>query len=526
MKILRSLVLNLLVALVSIGVVFGTTEWAFRTFSGDRVHTFFDEQTERALGKPIPKKAPDEYRIFIFGGSAAYGFPVTDRYSISSWLDKSFKHLLPDKKVRIINCGWVGKASHHLLEGSRYVLKYEPDLYIIYSGSNEAFLANRLFTDNALYRLNLKLHFRSVFYRWLWSRLHRLRKKIVYGKSGYPERQYREETIAQKVYRQGEVTSEELDGILKRFRMNTEEIVRTAHRNGVDVLLTNVPSNLRDIPPSSSIHRKPLTPEELDQWNRLFERGKALQKSGKYKKALQAYLEAGTIDPTHADLQFRLGKCYDHLKNYGAAKEAYLQAIDFEGYPHRAPSGINEAIREIAAKQSAIFVDIIGAFEKRSAQGIVSSDLVFDDVHPSITGQQVIADEILKALARENKIAPGPEWNWKALETARQNQASDVWQVDGTLNAYRYILQGLISWEQKRYSDAVREFEKGLELMPNFIESYAFLGDSYLRLGKPEKALSIFKTLQAKDPSIFETLLRKYPDVQHGYTQSLTQAKR
>lgn len=166
-----------------------------------------------------------------------------------------------------------------------------------------------------------------------------------------------------------------------------------------------------------------------------------------------------------------------------------------------------------------MFVDVVGTFEKLSPHGIISGDLVYDNVHPSVRGQQIISDEILHALAQNNKVAPQKEWQWASLEAAREDRDSEEWKVDGSVNAYRYILQGLQFWEHQNYSEAIIDLEKGLEMMPGFLESYAFLGDAYSHLGNQVKASKAFKTLMEKDPALSQFLLRKYPEIQQSYTQ-------
>ena len=90
MKRIKNFALNCSLFLLTPALFFGTAEWATRSFYAKKINTYFDDQTEQILGKPAASKAPNEYRIFIFGDSAAYGFPVADHYSIAAWLRKSF----------------------------------------------------------------------------------------------------------------------------------------------------------------------------------------------------------------------------------------------------------------------------------------------------------------------------------------------------------------------------------------------------------------------------------------------------
>jgi len=504
--------------------VLAAAEWAAQTFDKRRGNTYYDDQTELALGKPVPEKKPGEYRVFLYGGSSAYGFPVADRYSITAWLRKSFPHLLPGKTVNVMNCAWPGKASHHDLEGVHAVLKYKPDLFIIYTGHNEAPVDNRLFVDHWIYKLDLRLKFRSAFYRFLLTRFHKARKFIVYGSSGYTEKQYREEIIANKVYKKVEVDDEEYGKILQAYRKNIESIIRFAKEHQIRVLIVNLPSNLRDIPPAISTHKAALSEVKLADWNRYFEEAKAFEKQGKYKEAVESYQVAAAIDPTYADLQYQLGQSYEQIGDYASAKKAYQSALDHDGHPWRAKSSLNEILLQISQQQDIIFVDIVAALERLSPHGILSRELIYDNVHPSIQAQQVITDEILHALAQANWLAPAGEWQWKALEKAKEDKTSEDWKVDGSLNAYTYVLRGLNLWEEKRYDMAAVDLEKGLELMPKFVESYAFLGDSYLRLGEFEKAAKAFQTLTQKDPSLSDYLAKKYPDIEESFNKSMIKA--
>lgn len=517
----RRFLINLSLPIISIVIFLGAAEAAVRIWTPTKVLTYYDEQTKLVLGYPAAKKEAGEYRIFIFGGSSAYGFPISDRYSIAAWMRKSFRHLLPEKKIQVINCGWPGKASHHVAQGVLNVMKYQPDLFIIYDGHNDPTTDNRLFLDNRLYALNLRLKFQSAFYQFLSNRLNRLRKHFVYGSSGYAEKHYREEVIAKKVYQRAEVTEEEYERIAAGFRKNLESVMTATRRRGVKVLTVNLPSNLRDIPPAVSLHSDGLSKEELERWNRHYEEGKRFEEAGQYREAATAYEEAAKLDPDFAELHYRLGICYEKLALYEKAKNAFTLARDRDLRPWRAKSRLNEIIREVSEAQSAIFVDLVKAFEEISPHGIIDRDLIHDDVHPSYEGQQLIAEVVLQALFERGEIAPKESWQWDALEEAREGVEREDWKAPESLNAYRFILRGLHLWQQGRYGEVVPDLKRGLSLMPDFIESYGFLADAYWHLGEPAKAQKAFQDFRQKDATLFETLLKRYPELYASYTGSL-----
>lgn len=508
---------NISLAIVSPVLVFGLLEFGTRPFWAKRVETYFDQQTYAVLGKPVPKKAKDEYRVFIYGGSAAYGFPVADRFSIAAWLRKSFPLLLKDKKVAVINCAWPGKASHHVLQGARSVMKYKPDLFIIYSGNNEALPSNRIYADMSIHRLKMDLYYASTAYRYMALRFDRLRKHLTYGRSGYAEKQYREEVIASKVYQSPVVNQEYYAKLTDRYRKNMEKVLAAAKRHHVKVLFMTVPTNIHDYKPELSIHKHGLTPEALKNWAAAYQEGQEAQKKGDFNIALSRYQAAEKIDSDYADLQFNLGTCYEKLSMYARAKQAFFNAQDSDAMSTRAKTVINNTIRELAVSHGSLLLDTVSLFESLSPYGIISSKLIYDNVHPTVEAQQIISDALVHLMAENNLFAPKEHWNWAAYEKSKADVNNEEWKVDGSLNAYQYVLKGLAYWNQKRYPDAVEHLQKGLELMPSFLESYAFLGDAYLHLGEKQKALEAFQTLNTKDASLAVFLQKKYPEVAESY---------
>lgn len=516
MKLLKNIAL-----LVSSLVFFlGGGEWAVRTFAASKVQSYFEVQSEMVLGHPVPKKQPGEYRIFIFGGSSAYGFPVADRYSIAAWLRKSFPHLLPDKKVYVVNAAWPGKGSHHVLEGAHAVMKYSPDLFIIYDGHNDVTVSNRLFLDNWLYRLNLKLYFRSALHRFLSFRISRLRKRLVYGHSGYVEKHFREEVIAEKVYRKKEIFDSDYEKIQKGFRENVEALFRLARAHRVEITFLTLPSNMREVAPSFSVHRPDLKEGDLRQWNEWYNQGKEAEKNKEWAEAVQLFEKARGLDDTYAELLWRLGAVYEKVGRDKEARDAFVLARDLDRLPWRAKSSLNALIRNIAVEKNAILVDIDKTFASLSSNGVIGSDLIYDNVHPSIQAQQIIADDIGHALTARGFMAPSEKWQWAVLESAREDPEDTEWKVDGALNAYRYILRGIHSWGQGRYAEVIPDLEQGLKLMPKFLESRAFLADAYWRTGIASKAVEQFTHFEHEEPIHFENLLHRYPQIEESYLKS------
>ena len=60
---------NLLTTTLSLFLVFGGLELGTPLFLHKKIQTYFDEQAERALGYPVPRKSPAELFPHHAGGS-------------------------------------------------------------------------------------------------------------------------------------------------------------------------------------------------------------------------------------------------------------------------------------------------------------------------------------------------------------------------------------------------------------------------------------------------------------------------
>jgi lysophospholipase L1-like esterase len=99
------------------------------------------------------RKPPNSYRIFIMGGSTAYGLQSMSRYgqlkypmirngeTIDHYLEEYLQAKLgTEKRVEVINAAITSHMSHHhLIYLNQTVLKYQPDMVIFIDGFNDYF---------------------------------------------------------------------------------------------------------------------------------------------------------------------------------------------------------------------------------------------------------------------------------------------------------------------------------------------------------------------------------------------------
>ncbi len=95
----------------------------------------------------FPKKKPSgSYRIFSVGGSTTNGRPYDDATSFSGWLREYLNATCDERQWEVVNAGGVSYASYRVALLMEELIRYEPDLFIIYTGHNE-FLEDRTYGD-------------------------------------------------------------------------------------------------------------------------------------------------------------------------------------------------------------------------------------------------------------------------------------------------------------------------------------------------------------------------------------------
>jgi hypothetical protein len=96
------------------------------------------------------EKQEGTYRIFIMGGSTAYGLGSLSRYgqekyaiiknneTIDYYLEQYLKAKMPEKQIEVINAAITSQQSHHhLIYLNQTILKYHPDMVIFIDGFND-----------------------------------------------------------------------------------------------------------------------------------------------------------------------------------------------------------------------------------------------------------------------------------------------------------------------------------------------------------------------------------------------------
>lgn len=118
----------------------------------------------RVTDVPLAKPA-GTYRVFLMGGSTAYGLGglwpniqrefavLPDSATISAYLERSLAAALPGKRIEVINAAITSTwTHHHLIYLNQTILRYQPDMVLFLDGFNDFFFYDRDHDQFASYR--------------------------------------------------------------------------------------------------------------------------------------------------------------------------------------------------------------------------------------------------------------------------------------------------------------------------------------------------------------------------------------
>ena len=325
----------------------------------------------------LKNKPEDGLRIFVQGGSTAAGFPFGYGASIAGMLDYRLKQSFPDKTVEVVNTALSAVNSYTILDFADEIIAQQPDAVLIYAGHNEylgilgvgsAYTAANSPTATLLY-LKLKD-----------SRIFQLMQNL-YWQFAQPSDQgsnHKSRTFMAKVAKHKNIAygSDLYEAGLQQFTRNMTLVLDKYKAAGIPVFISSIASNLADQAPFSSEAAESGSDISTHNANVFYQQGQTLLAGGKYEKA----------------------------------REAFIKARDYDLLRFRAPSAMNDIIRELSMPKSVYFVDANQHLVDAAEDNIIGNDLMLEHLHPTIDGYFIIADSFYKALAKSAIFGRFPQY--------------------------------------------------------------------------------------------------------------------
>ena len=402
-------------------------------------------------------KSANEFRIVCAGGSTVQGRPYAIETSFTTWLELSLQAADTSRSWEVINCGGVSYASYRIAPIILEMLRYEPDLIILYTGHNE-------FLEDRTYGLAKNM---PGFVAGLYRQLGRL-KTVQYGFDRLDVGDKAGKSPADK-----DVLATEVDALLdhqgglqhyhrdlawrqqvtQHFEFNLRRIIDSAQGAGVSILVVDPPTNLRDCPPFKSEHSSGLSADQIAEVEKTIALARDSVDTDR-TGAIALLEQAVALDPDHAGIRFQLGSLYALDNRFDVAKKHLLAARDEDICPLRITRPLSQTLRRVAMDTDTPCVEARNRFEQQSKGTIPGDNLFFDHVHPSFRGHQLIATEILKAMQALEIVVLEDSWQARRDElfTQHWNTLDPVYFARG-----KQRLQGLQRWTQGRAEETKKE---------------------------------------------------------------------
>lgn len=368
----------LLLALVELSLIAAgynaDAQEAFVEYKGDpRYMVFNHEFVPRYFPSFVPNTEPtpfrkekkqNTFRVFVFGGSSALGFPYNFYYSFSNQLEQKLLLNTNGLNVEVINLGMTAVNSYVIRDLSKRVIGYDPDAVIIYAGHNEFY--GSFGAGTTQFSLLNSIYLKRVV---LWLKNFRLYQFIEQSLSSPAPETQKRGTLMSKVIKDSQI--ERNDEVYKagidQFQKNISSTAGWFTDKNIPVYIGTLASNLKDQPPL-----------------------------GDNSGSIEMYSEAEEL--------FAAGDTLNALKFYESAKEA-------DGIRFRAPEEINDVIRQISAEEGVHLVNTRAMLRSASKSGIEDASLFIDHLHPNAAAHRLMADLFMEHMTKLDKVKKNVDRN-------------------------------------------------------------------------------------------------------------------
>ena len=348
------------------------------------------------------KKKPGAIRVFVLGGSSAAGYPFSPNGSLSKYVRKRLELVYPYKQIEVINCAMTAINSYAILDMLPGILEQEPDIILIYAGHNEYYgalgagsletLGNSRDLVNFMLSIN---HYKTI---------QLIRNGIQAVVQLFSSSEKRTGTLMSRMAKEQtiELNSETYNTGLSQFEGNLRDILNLAKQQNVNVILSDLTSNLKDQKPFISIDIPPSQSANL-----AFEKANDVLEFGHPEEALHFFYEAKDLD----------------------------------GLRFRAPTKINSIIYDLANEFDYPVIKTDSVFNSLSPDGIVGNNLMTDHLHPTLEGYQIIGKLFFNKMLEQNYLPAAAKIEQTKDEQDKYVIANyDFTELDETIARFRITL--------------------------------------------------------------------------------------
>lgn len=393
-----------------------------------------------------------DFTLLLFGGSVPWGFPYAPKCDIGSIVSQAWSGSVADTELVVHNEAQYGAPSRYVLERVRSVARRSDlggrSVALVYSGNNE----------------------------------------FIHLAPGRDSRGTGPALV-------GEV---ERAAIVENHRQNLEASALALRRAGVEVVLSTIPTNLRDWPPSYTV-----LPAEEDGRGRaitdLLARARAMIQAARADEVEATLDELLRLDPACAQAHFALGRLHLARGRAADARVHLVRANDCDGRPIRATTAINANIRALAAEHGLRLLDAEAIFDSTAPEPVCGNAQFWDDCHPKLAGYVALAGRVSDEIAQfvGTTAPPMPSLD----EVRRAHDLDESFEADLHWRVGLYCYKHADCWDAELPLDlGERYIRHALSLAPDRVETQIAFALLLACRGDEAGAREVVRTAHTIDP--------------------------
>ncbi len=518
----------------------------YYTMNPDIKYRYFSQVDFSPITSPeyfLTTKSKDTYRIFCLGASTTVGYPYWYNAAFSTFLRNRLQIQFPKKKCEIINLGMTATNSYTVLDITRDVVNYQPDLIIVYDGHNEFYGALGISSRETLgsSRWVVKAYLHLIHIRTFQL----LRNTVSKIESMFSTRTPSEGrgTMMERLSHGKYIpyASSTYYDALSIFSENLNEIRDICNDNKIPLIVSSQVSNLRGQTPFISGDYPGSSANAQQFFQKNFEKGIGLLHAERIDSAIVVFRALISLDTVRADVHYFLGHCFEKKNNSAEALKEYIKARDYDQLRFRASSDLNDLLRQSCTRENEIFVDIEQLFKDNSRDSLIGNELIVEHLHPTAWGYFLMAKEYARVMKQHHLFAITEEWNnsvtidenelWQQRHVTEFDERLAKRKTEVLTSSWPFIQSTIPIVTSDKPNDTLGNIvEDVIRGNWNWLEGHQQAANYYLQRGEKENAAKEFETIIDQIPNEVKPYLqlarvylslRKYEKVKNILTSSL-----
>ena len=351
----------------------------------NRIHFTPDPSPEYFL----VSKPAGTFRIFCLGESTTVGYPYWYNGAFPAFLRDRLKAVFPERSIEVINLGITATNSYTVLDISKDLMDYEPDLFIVYDGHNEFYGVLGAASND---RVAPARWMTLLYLRMVHLRTFQLASSIVadiWSLAGKTPINYSSRTTMMEQVARGKTIpygNDIYNNGFDVFQTNLKELSDRCQRRNIPLILSTQASNIRDQNPFISNNSPGFSEQQRSRFKQLYASGIEFQSKGLLDSAIARFRSGIELDTLYADVHYRLAQCLDAKGKKEEAYHEYILARDYDELRFRTDSKFNNLIRSMDNHKDDYVADIEMVFKSHSQDSLIGHSLIFEHLHPKSRG--------------------------------------------------------------------------------------------------------------------------------------------